>query len=170
MSDKARLAIVVAMARKTRAIGNKNELLWHIPDDLKRFKEKTLGHPIIMGRKTFESILKILSKPLPGRQNIVVTRNPDYAYEGVHIASSLEEALQKARALDAEEVHIGGGAELYAQALPFVDDLYVTYVDDTPQGDTFFPPFEDAFEIAQIHDARNHNGLSYQWVDYTRRR
>ena len=170
MSDKARVAIVVAMSRKTRAIGNKNELLWHIPDDLKRFKEKTLGHPIIMGRKTFESILQILGKPLPGRQNIVVTRNPDYAYEGVLIVSSLEEALQKARALDPQEVHIGGGAELYAQALPFVDDLYVTFVDDDPEGDTFFPPFSDAFEVAHEHEARDHNGFSYQWVDYIRRK
>lgn len=170
MSDKARVAIVVALSRNTRAIGNKNELLWHIPDDLKRFKEKTLGHPVIMGRKTFESILKILGKPLPGRQNIVVTRNPNYAYEGVQIASSLEEALKAAHALETEEVHIGGGAELYAQALPFVDTLYVTYVDDNPEGDTFFPEFTHQFEVRQEHQTRNHDGLSYQWVDYTRKK
>lgn len=170
MRDKAKIVIVVAMAKNTRAIGNKNELLWHIPDDLRRFKEKTLGHPIIMGRKTFESIVAILGKPLPGRQNIVVTRNPDYVYEGVLIASSLEEALQKANELDHEEVHIGGGAELYAQALPYVDELYVTYVDDDPQGDTFFPSFEDDFSIAEEHEKKDHQGLSYQWIDFARKK
>jgi dihydrofolate reductase len=93
MTDKAKIVVVVAMNKKSRVIGNKNQLLWHIPDDLKRFKEKSLGHPIIMGRKTFESILGILGKPLPLRHNIVVTRNPDYTYDGVVVAASLEEAL-----------------------------------------------------------------------------
>jgi dihydrofolate reductase len=169
MTDKPKVVVVVAMSRTTHAIGNRNELLWHIPDDLKRFKEKTLGQPIIMGRKTFESILAILGKPLPGRQNIVVTRNPDYAYEGVLIATALEEALEKAKALDPTEIHIGGGAQIYKQALPFVDKLFVTFVDNESEADTFFPAFETDFEIVQTHEPKQFENLSYQWVDYKRK-
>jgi dihydrofolate reductase len=168
-SHAPNVVIVVAMSRNRRALGNKNGLLWHIPQDLKRFKEKTLGYPVIMGRKTFESIVTILGKPLPGRQNIVVTRNPDFMYEGVIVASSLEDALAQARALHPTEIHIGGGAELYTQALPFVDKLFVTFVDDEPEADTFFPEFEHDFEIAETHEKQEHNGLKYQWVDYERK-
>lgn len=169
MANKAKVVIVVAQSRNKRAIGVGNGLLWHIPEDLKRFKEKTLGHPIIMGRKTFESIVAILGKPLPGRQNIVVTRNREYTYDGVIVTSSLEEALQKAHELDSEEIHIGGGAEIYAQALPFVDELFVTYVDDEPKADIFFPEFENDFTVAKTHEPKEHDGLSYQWVDYVRK-
>ncbi len=169
MTDKADVCIVVAMSRNKRALGNKNGLLWHIPSDLKRFKEKTLGHPIIMGRKTFESIIAILGKPLPLRQNIVVTRNPDFTYDGVTVASSLEEALTQAQAHNPTEIHVGGGAELYRQALPFVDKLFVTFVDDEPEADTFFPEFEHDFVIEKEHDVQEHNGLKYQWVDYERK-
>jgi dihydrofolate reductase len=169
MADKAKVVIVVAMSRQKRAIGNTNKLLWHIPDDLKRFKEKTLGHPIIMGRKTFESIVAILGKPLPGRQNIIITRNADYSYDGVVIVSSLEEGLAKARTIDQEEIHIGGGAEIYTQALPFTDKLYVTFVDDEPQSDTYFPEFEDTFTPVATHESRELNGLHYQWIDYVRK-
>jgi dihydrofolate reductase len=168
MSDKAKVVIVVAMSKNGRALGRSNELLWHIPEDLKRFKEKTLGHPIIMGRKTFESIIAILGKPLPGRTNIVVTRNKDFTYEGVIVASSLAEALTRGNELDKEEVHIGGGAEIYKQILPMVDTLYVTYVHDEPEADTFFPEFENDFEISKMHPMQKHEGLEYQWVDYKR--
>jgi dihydrofolate reductase len=169
MTDKAKVVIVVAMSKGKRAIGHTNELLWHIPDDLKRFKEKTLGHPVIMGRKTFESIVSILGKPLPNRTNIVVTRNPDFSYGGVTTASSLEDALAKASALNPTEIHIGGGAEMYAQALPFTDELYVTFVNDEPLSDTYFPDFTEEFEIATEHAPQQYNGLSYQWVDYKRK-
>lgn len=162
------ICIVVGMGKDTRAIGNENGLLWHVPDDLKRFKKKTLGHPIIMGRKTFESILSILGKPLPNRTTIVVTRNPDFHYDGILIASSFENALEQARALDPDEIHIGGGAELYKEALPLVTHLFVTeYHDDTP-GDTYFPPFKDAFTEVARHGLREHDGLVYEWVDYVR--
>ena len=156
------------MTRTTRAIGYKNELMWYIPEDLKRFKEKTLGHPIIMGRKTFESIVAMLGKPLPERHNIVITRNKEYSYEGVTVCTSLEEALTYAHTLDAEEIHIGGGAALYTQALPYTDKLFVTYIDDEKEADTFFPEFSQEFAVVQEHDIRNHNGLPYQWVDYER--
>jgi dihydrofolate reductase len=169
MSDKAKVVIVAAIAKDTRALGYKNKLLWHIPDDLRRFKEKTLGHPIIMGRKTFESIIAILGKPFPNRQNIVVTRNKEYAYEGVLITTSFEEALEKAQALSPTEIHIGGGTDLYTQVLPLVDKLFLTLVDDAPEADTFFPEFENDFVITETHEAGEHNGLKYQWVDYVRK-
>jgi dihydrofolate reductase len=122
-----------------------------------------------MGRKTFESIVAILGKPLPGRQNIVVTRNADYLYEGVIVVSSLEDALTEAGKNDPEEIHIGGGAEIYKQALPFADELYVTFVDDEKDADTFFPEFEDEFKVSETHEPKVHNGLAYQWVDYVRK-
>jgi dihydrofolate reductase len=165
--QKPRVSIVVALG-KNRELGLKGSLLWHIPDDLKRFKALTLGHPIVMGRKTFESIVEILKKPLPGRTNIVVTRDPNWSYEGVVVAHSLEEALEKAKALDSEEIHIGGGAELYEQALPYVDRLYLTLIDDEKEADTFFPEYEHLFKKMNHHEHREHDGLTYRWVDLER--
>lgn len=169
MADKAKVVIVAALSKGKHAIGRENGLLWHIPADMKRFKEKTAHHPVIMGRKTFESIVAILGKPLPGRPNIVITRNPDYSFEDVIVVNSFEDALLKAKEIDQEEIHIGGGSEIYKQALPYVDTLYLTLVDDEPQSDTFFPDFENDFTVSETHQAQEHNGLSYQWVDYTRK-
>lgn len=169
MTDKAKVVIVAAISKEGRKLGNKNGLLWHIPEDLKRFKEKTLGHPVIMGRKTFESIVAILGKPLPNRINIVITRNPDFSYEDVHTVSSLEDALQEASKLNPTEIHIGGGAEIYRQALPFADELYLTLVDDEPEADTFFPEFQNDFTVTTEHEVQTHAGLSYQFVDYIRK-
>lgn len=156
---------------KNRELGKGGKLLWHIPEDMKRFKALTLGHPVIMGRKTFESIIAILGKPLPGRTNIVVTRSSTTLGAGdpnVIVTHSLEEALAKARELDSEEIHIGGGAELYAQALPFVDRLYLTLIDDTKDADTFFPPYESEFTKKISEEHREHEGLKYTWVDLER--
>jgi dihydrofolate reductase len=163
----ARVAIVVAIGQN-REIGKGGQLLWHISDDLKRFKQLTLGHPVIMGRKTFESIVAIIGKPLPGRANIVVTRDQNWSYEDVLVFHSLEEALEKARELDTEEIHIGGGAELYAQALPFVDRLYLTLIDDSKEADTYFPPYETEFTKIISDEAREHEGLKYRWVTLER--
>lgn len=163
------VVIVVAMSRKNRAIGYKNKLLWHIPADLKRFKELTLGHPIILGRKTFESIIAILGKPLPGRKNIVITRNPNYTYPGVQIANSLEAAFTIAQSEHPSEIHIGGGAELYKEALPYVDRLHVTLVDGDTHGDTFFPDFSQDFIPTKEYNPEESGNLSYQWIDYKRR-
>lgn len=171
MAEKVRVVIVAAMSKKSHAIGRENGLLWHIPDDMRHFRELTAHHPVVMGRKTFESIVAILGKPLPLRPNIVITRNPEYSYPGVIVVSSLEEGIQKARELDAEEIHIGGGSEIYKQALPFVSNLHLTFVDDEPEGaDTFFPDFAHMFEVTHEHEKKDHNGLSYQWVDYERKR
>jgi len=163
------IVIVAAMSAKNRSIGMQNKLLWHIPDDLKRYKELTLGHPVILGRKTFESILEILGKPLPGRTNIVVTRDKDYKVpEGVVVTHSLDEALDAARSEDPNEIHISGGGDLWVQALPMVDKIYSTKVFDEQEADTFFPPFENQFEIKNEHAMRAHNEIQYQWVDYER--
>lgn len=169
MFEKVPVVIVAAMSRETRVMGNQNGLLWHLPKDLRRFKTLTAQHPVVMGRKTFESIVKILGKPLPGRPNIVVTHNTAYAYPGITVVPSLEAGLAAAAVLDREEIHIGGGAEIYAQALPYVDRLYLTLVEGTPEGDVYFPSFEDQFAIETAHEHATENGITYQWVDYRRK-
>jgi dihydrofolate reductase len=129
-----RTSIIVAMDRR-RAIGRDNGLPWHLPGDLKFFKRTTMGHPLIMGRKTYDSV----GKPLPGRTNIVITRRDDYAPDGVIITRSLDEALDIAAQHDREEIFVGGGSEIFAQALDRVDRMYVTRIDHEFDGDTFFP-------------------------------
>jgi len=163
------LAIVVGMSVHDQAIGHSNQLLWHVPADLARFKKLTLGHPIIMGRKTFESILAILGKPLPGRKSIVLTRDTNYAFDGITVAHSLEEAIQHAKAENPTEIHIGGGAELYQQALPLVTNLYVTWYHDKKPSDTFFPDFKDKFTVYAEHPPQEYEGITYQWIDYKRK-
>lgn len=126
------LGLVVAMARN-RGIGLAGQLPWHLPEDLKRFKALTMGHALIMGRKTHESI----GRPLPGRRNIVVTRS-GAAFAGCETAASLEAAMTLARKTDSQPMVIGG-AELYAQALPYATHLYLTRVDRDVEADTSFP-------------------------------
>jgi dihydrofolate reductase len=168
MVDNTKVVIVAGMGKDTRAIGQENGLIWHVPADMKRFKSLTLGHPIIMGRKTFESIIAILGKPLPGRHNIVITRNSDYKYEGATVVTSLDEAFKVAQEESPAEIHIGGGAEIYRQALPFVDELYLTLFNDDSTGDTIFPEFENDFTIKTEHEPQEHDGLKFQWIDYKR--
>lgn len=170
----AKVCAVVAIG-KNRELGLAGKLLWHIPDDLKRFKELTLGHPLIMGRKTFESILGYTSgKPLPGRTNIVITRHPADMMEivspssDVIVVSSLEEAIGRAKTLDDKEVHIGGGAQIYEQALPYIDKLYLTLIDDEKEADSFFPPYEKEFTKKVFEEKREWNGLRYAWMDLER--
>ena len=162
------VVIVAGIGERTRAIGQDNQLLFHVPDDLKRFKELTLGQPVIMGRKTFESIVAMLKRPLPGRTNIVVTRDEGYEYEGAKVAHSLEEALALAATLNPREIHIGGGAEMYKQALPVVDKLYLTLFADDREGDSFFPEYETDFTVTARHGIRDHQGMKYEWVDLER--
>lgn len=167
MENKAPIVIVAAMSRTDRAIGAGNGLLWHVPDDLKRFKKLTMGHPVIMGQKTFNSIIEILGKPFPGRTNIVMTQDENYSYEGVKVAHSPEEALEIARSENPSEIHIGGGGQIYKLFLPMTDRLHITWFDNYEgTADTFFPPFEDQFDISKENEAQEHNGHKYQWVDY----
>lgn len=158
------ISLIAAIQKKGRGIGFKNELLFRISDDLKRFKALTTGHPIIMGRKTFDSI----GKPLPNRTNIVVTHNPALHIEGITFCSSTEEALEKARALDTEIFVIGGG-EIYNQALPFADQLHLTIVDADFPADTFFPDYSD-FSIVSSEEkhADEKSGLEYSFVTLAR--
>jgi dihydrofolate reductase len=128
------LSLIVAIA-KNRVIGFEKKMPWHLPAELAYFKRVTMGHPIIMGRKTFESI----GRPLPGRRNIVVSRDRTYAADGVEIVHSLDAAMAVCRT---ENAFIIGGATLYAEALPKVDRLYVTEIDASPEGDTFFPALD----------------------------
>ena len=169
MEPKIPIVIVAGIGKETRAIGKGNELLWHVPDDLKRFKELTLGHPIIMGRKTFESIIVILGKPLPGRTTIVITRDNAYTYEGVMVTHSLSAALAAARALQPTEIHIGGGAEIYQQVIPMVTRLHLTYFFDNTPGDAYFPEFAKDFVAVKEYNQQSYNGLQYQWVDLVRK-
>lgn len=138
-----KVSIIAALSKYDRGIGKDGKLLWHIPEDLKHFKKVTMGHPIIMGRKTYESI----GKPLPGRVNIVITRNEDFRPEGVVVTHSLEEAIEKAQSLDKEEVFVIGGGQIYEQAIGVADKLYLTLIDDQKEADVFFPRYAEFKEI-----------------------
>ena len=153
------ISIIVAHA-KNRVIGKANKLLWHISDDLKRFKTLTTGHPIIMGRKTYESI----GKPLPNRTNIIVSRNIN-ELSGCFVYPSLESAIEKVGEIDKEEIFIIGGGEIYRQALPLADRLYVTKVDLNIEGDTYFPEYEKDFtkEIYLEERFDDKTSLNYVW-------
>jgi len=162
---KARISLVAALAEKTRAIGKGNNLLWRIPDDLKRFKTLTLGHPVIMGSKTYESI----GRPLPDRMNIVLTNDPTWHTAGVTTCTSLEEALDMAASHDVEEVFVIGGGSVYAQTVAQADRLYLTLVADNAEGDVYFPAYAhlDFQEVA--HEARHYGNLSYTWITLERK-
>jgi dihydrofolate reductase len=160
------ISIVVAVA-DNNVIGKDNQLIWHLPADLRYFKQKTLGHPMIMGRKTFESI----GKPLPGRTTIIVTRQEGYTVEGCLVAHSVQEAIQKAKELD-EQVSIIGGAEIYKQALPHVDVIYLTRVHHTFDGDTFFPELNEAeweHISAEPHEPDEKNKYPYTFLELRRK-
>ncbi len=140
-----KLSLIVAMA-DNRAIGLGNKMPWHLPADFAWFKQQTLGHPVIMGRKTFESI----GRPLPGRRNIVVSRNANFHADGVEVAHSLDAALQMTAHTDRFVI---GGATLYTEALPLATHLIVTEVHAKPEADTFFPEW-DAGEWRQVSRLR----------------
>lgn len=148
-----RIAIIAALSLKTRALGKGGRLLWYLPDDMRRFKELTMGHPVIMGRKTWESLPEKF-RPLPGRTNIVVTRQTNYKANGATVVDSFENArAAAARAPGSDEIFVIGGGELYAAALPSANRLYLTLVDDDADADIFFPPYEQDFKIISNENA-----------------
>ncbi|WP_242928526.1 dihydrofolate reductase [Pontibacter vulgaris] len=160
------IAIVVAIA-DNNVIGKDNQLIWHLPADLKHFKSITMGHPIIMGRKTFDSI----GKPLPGRTSIIITRQQDFKAEGCIVVNSVQEAITKGRELD-ETVCIIGGAEIYKQALPLTDTIYLTRVHHTFEGDTYFPELqpEDWETVsATEHAPDEKNKYKYSFLELKRK-
>lgn len=130
---------IIVAADENNTIGKDNDLIWHLPDDLKFFKQKTSGHPIIMGRKTYESV----GRPLPNRTNIIITRDKDYAVDGCVVVNSLDEAFSVA---NDDEIFVVGGAEIYKQALPVTDRVYLTRVHHTFDGDRFFPELGDEWQ------------------------
>ncbi|MCG9098967.1 dihydrofolate reductase [Laribacter hongkongensis] len=163
MTQYPPLALIAARARNG-VIGLDNRMPWHLPEDLAYFKRVTLGKPVVMGRKTFESI----GRPLPGRLNIVVTRNPDWQAAGVQVAHSLDAALALAAAAAPEEIMLIGGAELYRQALPQADVLYLTEIDAEFAGDAFFPEVDLARWRIDREEAgqRDSDGLRWRFVRY----
>lgn len=132
------ISIIVA-ASENNVIGINNQLPWNLPNDLKYFKNTTWGLPVIMGRKTFDSV----GKPLKGRQNIIITRQKDYAPEGVEVVSSIDAAIEAAKAYDVNEIFITGGTEIFIQSFPKVDRIYLTRVHATVNGDAFFPEISE---------------------------
>jgi dihydrofolate reductase len=163
-----KLSLVVAMDAN-RVIGYRNRLPWHLPADLRHFRQLTMGKPILMGRKTWESI----GRPLPGRLNIVITRDRDYAAAGCIVVHSAEEALQAAQGYG--EVMLIGGEQLFRQLLPRADTLYITRVDGEFPGDTFFPELDRAewHEVArseQAPDEKNAHACSFITLERTENR
>jgi len=156
------LSIIVAVANHN-VIGINNTLPWHLPEDLKRFKALTMGHHIIMGRKTYES----LGRLLPGRTTVIVTRNHDYQVEGAVVVHSLEAALSAS--IEDDEVFLIGGAELYQIGLPVAQKLYVTEVHAEFEGDAFLPAFDmTQWEEASRERHQAENGLTFSYVTYQR--
>ena len=165
-----RTALMVAMSLN-RVIGRNNALPWYLPEDLRYFKQVTYGKPVVMGRRTHESI----GRPLPGRQNLVITRDPEWHRDGVTVVHSLGEAMARAEAqafIDgAEELVVIGGSQIYAEALPLVDRLYMTEVHAEVEGDTFFPEVNwDRWQETFREDlpATDNNPFAYSLVTYDR--
>lgn len=158
--NNVKTSLIVAMA-ENRCIGKDNQMPWHISDDLKRFKTLTMNHPVIMGRKTFESILGYLKKPLPGRVSIVISRSGFTNEFGVPVFSNIQDALNHAKEIAAEktldEVFIIGGAQIYTQSIEFADQLHLTQVHREVEGDAFFPDFNsDEWRECEREDHLDH--------------
>ncbi len=165
MNDKPKISIIVAMA-KSRTIGVNNTLPWRCPEDLKHFKTLTMGHHMIMGRKTFDSI----GKALPGRTTVVVTRDKTLKIDGCLIAHSLQDAIKACA--NETEIFIVGGADIYAQTLPVADTLYLTEIQQDVQGDAHFPEFDskDWQETTrEVHSQEAPQPLDYHFVTYRRK-
>nr|AIA16747.1 Dihydrofolate reductase [uncultured bacterium] len=166
--SKPKISLIAALIEKTRAIGKGPDLLVRISDDLKRFKALTTGHPIIMGRKTFESIGRLL----PGRPNFIISRNPNYSIAGAVVCQTLEEAISKASEEEfkgqtrQKEIFLIGGGEIYKQGLPFTDKLYLTLVETDLEGDVFFPDYSEFKKVISKEDRIDEKtGLKYSWVN-----
>ncbi|WP_299447015.1 dihydrofolate reductase [uncultured Phycicoccus sp.] len=153
-----RVSLIAAVGRNG-VIGSGNAMPWHLPEDFAYFKRTTMGHPMVMGRKTFDAIGRVL----PGRRSIVITRRPDWSHAAVETAHSLAEALSLAG--PADEVFVVGGGEVYAEAMPYAHRLLVTEVDQEPEGDVHFPPIDPAAWSETSREQRD----GFAWVTYDRR-
>lgn len=162
------LISLIAAVAENGVIGQDNELVWRLPDDFKYFKQTTSHHPVLMGRKTFES----LGKPLLNRLNVVITRNPDYQPEGVVVVDSLEKAVGEARETGIDEAFVIGGAEIYRQALSSADRLYLTEVKASYEGDARFPDFDKTAwrEVSRRHHAIDErHAVAFDFVIWERK-
>ena len=161
-----RVSVVAAVSRDG-VIGRDNAIPWHIPEDARRFRALTMGHPVVMGRRTWDSLPERF-RPLPGRRNVVVTRNPDWHADGAERATSLDDAL---RLLEGEpQVFVIGGAGLYAEALAVADELLVTEIDAEVKGDVFFPTWDRAtFREESREPHVSEDGVEFAFVTYRRR-
>ena len=150
--NNPKISLICAIA-ENRAIGKNNQLLWHIPEDFKYFKEKTIGHVIIMGQKTYESI----GKPLPNRTTVVLSNDQNFNEDGVVLARTFEEVFQKARELEKDEVFICGGGSVYAQTIDLADKLYLTVVEGKFEADVFFPEYKEFTKIVSQRKSSDEN-------------
>ncbi|RDB07290.1 dihydrofolate reductase [Runella aurantiaca] len=160
------ISLIVAAAQNG-VIGRDNQLIWHLPDDLKQFKRLTTGHPIIMGRKTFDSI----GKPLPNRTSIVITRNREWQFEGVIIVNSVNEAIEAARQTGTDEAFVIGGAEVYKMTLPVANKIYLTEVKAEFEGDAYLniPNKEEWREVSRVsHATDEKHAIAFDFVELVR--
>jgi len=158
------MVILIAAAAENNALGKNNELVWHLPDDFKRFKELTTSHHIIMGRKTFESF----PKPLPNRTHIIVTRQKDYHPEGCLVANNIQEAIKMAPAN--EDVFVIGGGEIYNLTMPFADKIELTRVHDTFEADAFFPKIDNNWKLvaSEFHPKDDKHRFDFTYETFFR--
>ncbi|MGN0533047.1 MAG: dihydrofolate reductase [Eubacterium sp.] len=157
-----KVSIIAAVGRNLE-LGRGNDLIWHFKEDMKFFKETTMGSSVIMGRKTFES----LPKALPGRKNIVITNNESYSAEGAVTVHSVDEALKSA---DSQEVFVIGGGKIYEQLLPVADKLYLTEIEaECPDADTYFPSFNKEEYTREVIASYQAEGISFSHICYTRK-
>lgn len=157
-----RVSAIAAVSAGKRAMGMNNKLLWRIPGDLPRLRTLTMGHPLIMGRKTMEHIG---GKPLPGRTNIVVSRNATLSVNGFVMTGSVAEALENAKSAEGgEEVFVFGGAQIYTVALPYTQRLYLTIVHDEPPADAFFPDYSEFTKIVEKSEEMLFGEIKYQYI------
>lgn len=154
------ISLIVAMD-ENRVIGFENKMPWYLPADLAHFKKTTTGHPIVMGRKTFQSI----GRPLPNRTNLILTRDQSFRAEGCQVIDNIEVVLEKSKK---EDVFVIGGAEIYQQFLPYAEKIYSTQILESFQGDTFFPPLTDEWQLVSIekHEEDEKNRYKYQFQVY----
>jgi dihydrofolate reductase len=162
---KPQIVLIAAIGRN-RELGVGPDLIWKTKGDMQRFKGLTLGHPIVMGRKTFDSI----GHPLPNRINIVVTRDTTWSYPGVLVAHSLEEAFHSSAELQHTKIFVIGGGEIYKAALPYATRLELTLVDaEEPKADIFFPPYMEGFKETKRENPVTEDGVRYEWVTFDRK-
>lgn len=160
--ERPEIVIIAAVGEESRVIGKGQDLPWHIPADLKRFKALTYGHPVIMGHRTFESLVHQFGGPLKNRRNIVLAHDAAYPqYDNVEVFSSVEEALASLQ--DSKRLFVGGGASVYKHFLPFADRLELTIVEGRHEGDVFFPPYEHLIgSMYEQKKVRSHDGYRFE--------